>query len=188
ELEAAASLMNPMRLEILEALKVEEGSSTTLGERLGRNRQKLNYHLRELEKQGFLEIAEERRRRNFIEVVYRSKAESWLISPDLLGKLTPLVEEKTDQLTASYLIASATKIIRDISLLMKGATKAKKRLSTLTINTEVRFKDASARRQFAEELTSQIAGLVVKYNNDKEPGGREYSLTLGFYPKVKEEN
>ena len=49
--EQAASMLHPIRRRILETLR-EPGSASSLAPRLGLPRQKVNYHLRALERQG----------------------------------------------------------------------------------------------------------------------------------------
>src|SRR5271166_4539655 len=61
--EKAGVLLQPGRLRLLEQL-TEPDSAAGLARRLGVPRQKLNYHLRELEREGFLELVEERRKGN----------------------------------------------------------------------------------------------------------------------------
>lgn len=57
--EKAGVLLQSGRLRLLEQL-TEPDSAAGLARRLGVPRQKLNYHLRELEREGFLELIEER--------------------------------------------------------------------------------------------------------------------------------
>ena len=49
--------LDPMRSRLLAAL-AEPGSATTLAARVGLPRQKVNYHLRELERHGLVELVE----------------------------------------------------------------------------------------------------------------------------------
>src|SRR3954449_7132312 len=86
--EAAAAVLHPERLRILEHLR-EPDSASGLSRRLDVPRQKINYHLRELETAGIVEFVEERRKGNCIERVMRAKADSFLISPDTLGSVGP---------------------------------------------------------------------------------------------------
>ena len=51
--EKAGVLLQPGRLRLLEQL-IEPDSAAGLSRRLGVPRQKLNYHLRELEREGFV--------------------------------------------------------------------------------------------------------------------------------------
>lgn len=77
---AAEASLDPIRSRILAAL-AEPGSAAMLAGRLGLPRQKVNYHLKELERHGLVELAEERRKGNVTERIYRATAASYVISP-----------------------------------------------------------------------------------------------------------
>src|SRR5262245_15376295 len=98
----AASLLHPLRLRLL-ALAREPVSSTELARRLGLPRQRVNYHVRRLERAGLLRAAERRRRRNLIEQRYVATAQSYLLSPDLLGPLAADWRSIQDTASADYL-------------------------------------------------------------------------------------
>ena len=57
--------MDPLRARILSELTTEPRSAATLAQRVGLSRQKVNYHLRELERHELVELVEERRN-NFV--------------------------------------------------------------------------------------------------------------------------
>ncbi len=65
---AAAVALDPIRSRLLAEL-VEPFSAATLAARVGLPRQKVNYHLRTLEAQGLVELAEERKRGGITERV-----------------------------------------------------------------------------------------------------------------------
>ena len=79
---AAEASLDPIRARILAAL-AEPGSAAMLAARLGLARQKANYHLKELERHGLVELAEERRKGNVTERVYRAAAASFGSGPSL---------------------------------------------------------------------------------------------------------
>ena len=56
------SVLSPIRLRLLEELRTP-ASASSLAERLDTTRQKLGYHLRVLERERLIELAEERQRR-----------------------------------------------------------------------------------------------------------------------------
>ena len=183
----AASLLNPMRLRILDALR-EPGSATTVAKELGLARQKVNYHLRELEKAGFLEEVEERRSGNCIERIVRAKATHYLINPDVLGRLAADGAAVEDRFSSAYLIALAAGAIRDVAAAQQKAARAKKRVATFTLQTDVRFATAEERRAFTEELANCMARLVAKYHDDETAGGRTFRFLIGAYPaRAREE-
>ncbi len=182
----AAHLMDPMRVSLLERLN-EPGSASSLARGLGLPRQRINYHLRELEKAGFVEFVEERRRGNCVERLVRATARSYLISPEVLGALGRTPEEQQDRFSASYLMAAAGRILRDLSEQAARAAAAKKRVATLTLEAEVRFASAEARTAFAEELAAAVARMTSKYHDASTPGGRSFRVVVGSYPAPKKE-
>jgi hypothetical protein len=74
-------------------------------------RQKLNYHLRELEREGFLELIEERRKGNCMERVVRAVVREFLIAPQTGDRVT------ADRFSAAYLASTAARLIRELASL-----------------------------------------------------------------------
>jgi DNA-binding transcriptional ArsR family regulator len=179
---AAAAMLHPMRLRILDVLR-EPGSASGVARQLGLARQKVNYHLRELEKAGFLEEVEQRRVGNCVERIVRAKATHYLIDPHLLGTLAADGTSVEDRFSSAYLIALAAGAIRDLATLQQRAAKSKKRVPTFALQTDVRFATAEERRRFTEELANAVAKLVAKYHDDETAGGRTVRFIAGAYPK-----
>lgn len=179
----AEKLLKPERLRMLELLS-DPDSATGLAKKLNLPRQTVNYHLRELEQEGFVELVEKRLKGNCMERVVRATARSYVISPLALGALGLEASAVRDQFSAAYLVSAAARAIRDVSILRQRADKAGKKLATLTLETEVRFADAKTRQEFTEELLNLVAGLAMKYHDDKAEGGRKFRLLLGSYPTI----
>lgn len=181
--ERAAAMLHPLRMQLLAALR-EPGSATTLAQRLRQPRQKINYHLRELEKQSLVELVEEKRRGNCTERVLRATARYYVISPRTVGELAADPAQIRDRFSAAYLTALAGKAIEDLGELRERADRADKRLPTFSLETEVRFASAEDRAAFANELAARVAALVAKYHDEKAEGGRRYRLFLGVHPTL----
>ena len=181
EAERAASVLHPLRLRILGELGTEE-SASELARRLDVPRQLVNYHLRQLERDGLVETVGERRKRNCTERLVRAVARSYMISPAAFGSLAAHPDHVEDRASSAYLVATAARLISEVSEQRAAAQRADKRTATLTIESEVRFATPAAQRQFAEELTNAIAAVVAKYHDDKTPGGRRFRLMVGSYP------
>jgi DNA-binding transcriptional ArsR family regulator len=179
--ESAAALLDPARQTLLAHLR-EPDSATGLARRLRLPRQRINYHLRVLEDAGLVELVEERRKGNCLERVVRATARSFLISPEALGELGPTPETAADRLSSAYLIAAAGKTIRDVGALEARARREKKRVATLTLETEVRLASAESRAAFAEELTEAVARITTKYHDDRTPGGRRFRVLAAVHP------
>ena len=177
----AATLLDPMRVALLERL-AEPGSASSLARDLGLPRQRINYHLRELEKAGFVEFVEERRRGNCVERRVKATARSYLISPEVLGALGRTPAEQQDRVSAGYLMAAAGRMLRDLAAQGAAAEAAKKRLATLTLETDIRFASAADRTAFAEELSAAVARLASKYHDASASAGRTFRVVIGAYP------
>ncbi|HET7218016.1 MAG TPA: helix-turn-helix domain-containing protein [Vicinamibacterales bacterium] len=179
--EAAEVALHATRRALLAAL-AQPDSAAGLARRLNVPRQRLNYHLRELERCGLVECIEERRKGNCTERVLRTTARAFVISPDALGALGATPEAARDRLSAAYLVALSARTIREVSALETRARSANKRLSTLALDAEVRFESASARAAFAQELSDCVARLTAKYHDEQSPGGRRFRLVAVAHP------
>ena len=181
--QAVVALQRTRRL--LLAHLAEPDSAAGLARRLGVPRQRLNYHLRELEREGFVELVEERRKGNCVERLVRATARAFVISPDALGELGATPEEAADRFSSTYLVSAAARAMRDVAALQAGATRAGKRLSTFTLETDVRFATAEARARFAEELANAVAALAAKYHDDRNPRGRRFRVLAAIHPVLE---
>lgn len=183
DLAQAAALLDPTRLQLVAHL-AEPHSAAGLARKLKLPRQRVNYHLRELEKVGLVEPVEEKRKGNCVERIVRATARSYLIGPEALGQLGSEPGQIRDRLSSSYLIAVAARTIRDLATLRRRAESLGRRLATLTLETEIRFESSEARSAFAEELASTLAQLTAKYHRASSPGGRTFRFFVGGYPSV----
>jgi DNA-binding transcriptional ArsR family regulator len=180
---AAEASLDPIRARLLAEL-VEPGSATMLAARVGLPRQKVNYHLRALEEHGLVELVEERRKGNVTERVLQAVAASYVISPVTLGTLAPDPGRSPDQLSARWLLALASRLVREVGELIAGARAARKPLATFAIDSELRFGSATRRAAFAEELSATVAHLVAKYHDPATRGGRKHRLVIALHPSV----
>jgi len=180
--QRAAALLHPLRLRILQELR-HPGSATSVAQQLGLSRQRVNYHLRELEKEGLTVFVEERRKGNCVERIVRAKASHFLITPEVLGDLAADPNEIQDRFSSTYLVAVSAQAIRELAALRAGADAAGKRLATLTLQSDIAFASPAARNAFADELASEVARLAAKYHEESSAEARHFRLFLGVYPK-----
>ena len=180
-----ARVLTPMRLRLLRALSAPD-SASGVARRLGLPRQKVNYHLRELERHGFLELVEERQRRGCVERCLAVTARTWLVDPHLLGDLAGPEEFAGDRASSAYLLHTASRTLRDVAALRDGAAATGKRLTTTTLQTRVHFVDRAAQRAFTEELAGAVASLVAKFDRPDAPGARAFQTTSYLHPARKE--
>src|SRR5262249_27651458 len=80
----AAALLHPLRLRLLSMAR-DPASASEMARRLGLPRQRVNYHVRALERAGVLKAAGRLRKRNMIEQRYVATARAFVLSPRILG-------------------------------------------------------------------------------------------------------
>ena len=178
---AATVALGPMRSRLLAELAVP-ASAATLATRVGLARQKVNYHLHALEAHGLVRLAEKRMWGGLTERLLVATAASYVVSPSAMGPVAADPSRDIDRLSASYLIALGARVVREVSDLVRRAKKVGKRLATLSVDTEIRFRSATDRAAFASELTEVITKLVSKYHDESAPGGRSHRLVIVAHP------
>lgn len=177
----ATVALEPVRSRLLAEL-ADPASAATLATRIGLPRQKVNYHLRELEAHGLVRLAQQRKWGGLTERLLVASASSYVVSPSALGPVAADPGREADRLSASYLIALGARLVREVGGLVRRAAEAGKRLATLAVDTEVRFRSAADRAAFSAELAEAIARLVSKYHDPSAPGGRPHRLVVVAHP------
>jgi len=183
-IDAVAALFSAPRLKILAEL-AEPDTAAAIARRVGLPRQQVSYHVRELEHAGLVTFVEERRKGNCVERVVRAAARSYVVSPATLGSLgsslgsTPA--EQRDTFSIGYLVGLAARAIRDLAWLSVRAAAAKKRVSTMAMEVDIRFATPESRADFAQELSAFLAKLAAKYHSAE---GRSFRLIAGVYPAI----
>jgi DNA-binding transcriptional ArsR family regulator len=173
--------LEPMRSRLLSELAAP-ASAATLAARVGLARQKINYHLNALEAHGLVRLARERKWGGLTERLLVATAASYVVSPGALGPVAADPRREVDRLSASYLIALGARVVREVADLVRRADMAGKRLATLAVDTEVRFRSPADRAAFSAELAEAITKLVSKYHDASAPGGRAHRLVVVAHP------
>ncbi len=181
----ASVALDPVRSRLLAELRTP-ASAAALAGRVGLPRQRVNYHLRTLESHGLIRVDSSRRWGGLTERRLVATASSYVVSPGALGAAAADPERGIDRLSASYLVALAARIVREVGQLLRRAQELDKRLATLSIDSEVRFRSAEDRAAFARDLTAGVAALVARYHDESAPAGRRHRLMVGAYPTPEE--
>jgi DNA-binding transcriptional ArsR family regulator len=163
--DVSRARLSPLRRRVLAELR-EPASATALAARLGESRQSVNYHVRELERAGLVELVEERRRRGFTERVVR-------------------VAERQDRFAADALLALSARALGDVAEMRERASAQGRRLVTFAIEADVGFERPADIERFADALADRIAELAAEFDSDRSR--RRFRLIVGGYPKPKED-
>src|SRR5262245_58712191 len=178
---SAAVALEPVRSRLLAELS-EPLSAAALAARLGMPRQKVNYHLHAHEAHQLLRVADTRQWGGLTERLLVATAASYVVSPDALGPAAVEPGRDVDRLSASYLIALAARIVREVGDLLRRSREADKHLATLSIDTEIRFRSAADRAAFSKDLVDAITKLAARYHDEAAPGGRAHRLVVVAHP------
>lgn len=187
---AAAAVLHPLRLKILDALR-EPDSASGVARRLMLPRQRVNYHVRELARAGFLERAGQRRRGNMIERRYVATARSYVLSPELLGRLGVEPSSVHDALSAAHLLALVSRAHAEVAGALRRAGDTGKRLATFSLACDLRFESPEQRAWFAEELRRVVLDVIDRCSSLATDGagapapGRLHRLIVGAYPVIE---
>ncbi len=173
--EQIRSALSPIRRRLLELLR-EPSSASRLAEGLSLPRQRVNYHLKELEKAGLVELVDERQRRGFVERVFRASHASLIVDPAVMGRV---FEDLQDDFASEHLIDVAAGTVREVARMQAQAERAGQRLLTFTIEAEVRFAEPGDLSRFAESLTEAVRRTVETFD---AADGRPYRLIAGAHP------
>lgn len=177
----AKVLLHPERRRLVEALASGPDSASGLARRLGETRQRLNYHLRQLEDAGHIELAEERWKGSKPERVMRLVAQQYVLDPGAIGTSPAEPEQVGDRFSATYLVAIASRALRELAELLDRAKGKRARLATASINTTVRLASPAAFSRFQTDLNRAVAQVVAKHHAE-HGAGRWFRVIAGTYP------
>jgi len=130
-----------------------------------------------------------------IERRYRTTAQGYILSPELLGRLGLSLPQAEDAFSAAYLLGFLALAQSELGRASREAAEQGKRLTTLSLTSELRFESAEQRSRFADKLRTVVIETIGRYASpfhldDGSPGnGRPYRLVLGCYsipPKSNE--
>src|SRR5215831_6937182 len=123
----AAAALSPFRLGLLKGLE-QPSSASGLARRLGLPRQQVNYHLRELERAGFIEMSEARQRRGFTERIMRLTSRVSFPRADEAAPPEARADQDGHQFASAHLIAAASAVACEGAELRARADAKGKRL------------------------------------------------------------
>jgi DNA-binding transcriptional ArsR family regulator len=176
------ALSHPTRVAILEALR-EEASAAAVARAIGQPRQRVNYHLKELEAARLVERVGEERTGNFVSSIYRSVARSFVVSPKVAWADPRRVEALRDQHSLEVLVQLGERLQSDAAELLDRAAFDGEQISSASVSVEVRFASETERAAFMDEYLRSTRELLEKYGTKK---GDAYRTLLAVYPKGEE--
>jgi DNA-binding transcriptional ArsR family regulator len=185
EVKRAAALLKPLRLKLLKRM-AEPCSCPELAASLDETSQKVYYHVKVLEGAGLVEKVDERRVRGIIEGIYRAKARSYWLSPQVVGRMGGR-RQAQDQMSLGFLLTLAEELQADVGHL---AQEEKKTIHSLGLSAQIELRDAKERAAFLQELQEIFQALAHKYGSRgqdprTESEDQSFRIVLACYPKPR---
>ena len=178
-----AAALSPIRMRVLQQMH-EPASATSLAPRLGLSRQTLNYHLRELEREGFLELVEERARRGCVERMLKVTSRAFVVDPALLGALADDPAQTRDRFSSTFLLATMTNVIRDVALLSDRARAVEQPLATMTHGLRGPFRIAGVVSSLLRRTGAHASPLWRRRYHAASSHARRFRVVVGSHPTV----
>ena len=179
---ASRLLLHPLRVKVLEVARTE-GSAADFARRLDVARQKVNYHVRELERAGFLRSVGEGHKRNLVERRWVATARAYVLLPRVLGPVGADVVEAGEAFSAGRLLALTARAQDELGRALNAQRAGGERLPTLSLEADVMLADDADRAAFAEALREAVTDVVARFGAGEEGAvAGQYRLMLGVYP------
>jgi DNA-binding transcriptional ArsR family regulator len=181
EVEQAAALLKPRRLDILRHLG-EPHSCLELAELLEDTPQKIYYHVKALEQAGLVEKVSERRVRGMLEGFYQARARSYWLAPSLVGHIGER-QRGADQASLGFLLGLAEQLQAEVGHLAQSQGPD---IPSLGLAAQIELRDPQQRSAFLRDLQQSIQALARKYGrqeDDPRPApGQTFRLVIASYP------
>jgi len=184
DLETLRAVSDPLRIQIVELLTVQNLTVKQVAEKLGLAPSKLYYHFGALEKLGMIGVAETRMVSNMVEKLYQSNADVLDVDPSLLKVSKGSENESFGILVSSTIDATREDIIRSLQArqfqLEQGAPEKTRRF---ILNRAV----SRVSEERVTEFQDRLLELVQEFEAEDEKPPRKsklqpYALTVAFYP------
>ena len=175
ERDQLAAMATPFRQALLESLELPN-SATGLAHRFDMSRQRVGYHMRELEKAGCIGVIGERPQRGLIEKLYQVRPRVFALGP---AAPAPMAEDQFSYRTLLNLLGAA---VLSLIGLRRRADASGKRLATLALEAELHFASPGERKAFTEDLLDAVQAVVRRHESPQTNRTRSFRLLVGAFP------
>lgn len=181
--EQAAALLNPLRAEILAHTR-EPASAAEVARKIGDTPQRINYHLKALEKVGLVRRVGARQVRNLVEVLYQAIAKSFLLS-EAVGLDSWAAERIKEQGSLAHLITLSERIRRDALLLMEQS-ETEREIPSASLQMKVHLDSEERRNAFLRDYAAMLEELVSRYGAAEDSDENAFRVAAVIYPEIPE--
>lgn len=144
---------------------------------LGQSPQRVYYHVKKLLDAGLVAQVSERRVRGIHEGIYQATAQSYWLSPRLVGRIGP--RRVQDELSLGFLLHLVEDVQSDLAELDRTSTA----LPTLGVSGQIRL-PAGNRKAFLDDLRATLQELFARHGGAE---GDTFRLAVACYPARPED-
>jgi hypothetical protein len=174
---------HPARAAILDVLRAP-GTAASVARTVGRSRQNVAYHLRELDKVGLVRLVGSRLNGNFVERTYQAAAATFVVSPrSTWGDDERRTKALADQLSLEQLHRAGEVLQRDGAILLDRAAFDGEEIASASVTTELRLPDEESRAAFLRDYVEAVTALARKHGSSD---GQAYRVLFAAYPDPEE--
>lgn len=181
DLASLQVLLHPLRIDILEALRTP-ASAATIARALDLSRQKVNYHLKELERAALVREVEVRRAGSFNETLYEAVARTFIVSPEAAWSDPLRLDTLRHQHALERLVTVGDRLQRDAIGLLDRAAFDGEEIASACVEADVHFSDETDRAEFIEEYFALLRDLCDKYGSRR---GLPYRVVVAAHPTIE---
>jgi DNA-binding transcriptional ArsR family regulator len=182
--DTVQTLAHPLRLRILACLRAP-GSAASVARQLGEPRQRINYHVKELERAGLIRPAGERRTGNLSENLYRAVAASFVVSPRLAWVDPRRTGALAEQVALENLVAVGERLQRAAAELLDRAAFDGEQIASAAVEATVRFAGEAERAAFLREYLTAVGPILRRYASVE---GDPFHVLVAVHPSTSEES
>jgi DNA-binding transcriptional ArsR family regulator len=181
--ETLQALSHPTRVAILEALR-EPASAAAVARTIGQPRQRVNYHLKELETAGLVARTGEERTGNFVATLYRAVARTFVVSPKVAWADGRRIDALRNHHSLETLVQLGERLQSDAAELLDRAAFDGEQIASASVTADVRFASEEERAAFMNDYLRAVRELLEKYGSKR---GEPYRAALAVYPRGSDE-
>ena len=179
--EHLSALCHPTRIAMLGALR-EPASAAGVARVLGQPRQRVGHHLKTLEQAGLVERVGTRQSGNFVEVLYRAAARSFVVSPEVSWADSRRNDAMRAQHSLETLVALGERLQRDAVVLLDRAAYDGEQIASAAVSAEAGFASERDREEFLREYLQSTRELLERYGSKR---GASYRIVLAVHPQTE---
>ncbi|WP_246079476.1 winged helix-turn-helix domain-containing protein [Paenibacillus piri] len=180
--DQAMALLHPLRADIVSRL-VEPTSAAELARTLQETPQRMNYHIKALEKTGLIRRVGTRQVRNLVEVLYQAIARTFVMA-ESLSLSAETIERLKDHGSLAQLISSAEQMKKDAVMLLERSETGSE-VPSASLQLQIPLDDQEQRQAFIEDYVAMMKQLVHKYAARNSEAAL-YQVMLSVYPKPEQ--